>query len=86
MSVAGCYTDFHIDLGGTSVWYHILKGRKVFWLIPPTEENLQKFMEWSTSGHQEKTFLGDECTGCQRITLQEGNTFFIPTGKSTTMW
>jgi F-box and leucine-rich repeat protein 10/11 len=29
MSVAGCYTDFHIDFGGTSVWYHILKGSKV---------------------------------------------------------
>jgi len=29
MSVKGCYTDFHIDFGGTSVWYHILKGAKV---------------------------------------------------------
>ncbi len=29
MSVAGCYTDFHIDFGGTSVWYHIIKGSKV---------------------------------------------------------
>ena len=29
MSVAGCYTDFHIDFGGTSVWYNILHGEKV---------------------------------------------------------
>ena len=29
MSVGGCYTDFHIDFGGTSVWYHIVKGEKV---------------------------------------------------------
>jgi len=29
MSVGGCYTDFHVDFGGTSVWYHILKGAKV---------------------------------------------------------
>ncbi len=29
MSVKGCYTDFHIDMGGTSVWYHILQGTKV---------------------------------------------------------
>lgn len=28
MSVKNCYTDFHIDFGGTSVWYHILKGSK----------------------------------------------------------
>ncbi len=30
MSVAGCYTDFHIDFGGSSVWYHLLRGQKVF--------------------------------------------------------
>jgi F-box/leucine-rich repeat protein 10/11 len=41
MSVGGCYTDFHIDFGGSSVWYHILWGKKVFWLIPPLEENLK---------------------------------------------
>lgn len=29
MSVKGCYTDFHIDFGGTSVWYHVFKGCKV---------------------------------------------------------
>ncbi len=29
MSVAGCYTDFHIDFGGSSVWYHVLRGQKV---------------------------------------------------------
>ena len=31
MSVEGCYTDFHIDFGGTSVWYHIIKGEKNFY-------------------------------------------------------
>jgi hypothetical protein len=29
MSVEGSYTDFHVDFGGTSVWYHLLKGEKV---------------------------------------------------------
>ncbi len=29
MSQGGSYTDFHIDFGGTSVWYHILRGKKV---------------------------------------------------------
>lgn len=24
MGVKGSYTDFHIDFGGTSVWYHVL--------------------------------------------------------------
>jgi hypothetical protein len=29
MSPAGAYTDFHVDFGGTTVWYHVLHGRKV---------------------------------------------------------
>ncbi|XP_017162516.1 lysine-specific demethylase 2A, partial [Poecilia reticulata] len=47
MSVQGCFTDFHIDFGGTSVWYHILRGAKVFWLIPPTPQNLDMYENWS---------------------------------------
>jgi hypothetical protein len=26
ISMAGSYTDFHIDFGGTNVWYHVVKG------------------------------------------------------------
>ena len=26
-------SDFHIDFGGTSVWYHIHRGEEVFYLI-----------------------------------------------------
>lgn len=27
MGVEGSYTDFHIDFGGSSVWYHMFKVR-----------------------------------------------------------
>lgn len=80
MSVKGCYTDFHIDFGGTSVWYHILKGSKVFWLIPPTEHNIQLYEQWVLSGKQGDVFFGDTVERCSRVTLTAGNTFFIPTG------
>lgn len=80
MSVKNCYTDFHIDFGGTSVWYHILKGSKVFWLIPPTEKNLQLYEKWVLSGKQSAVFFGDTVEKCARIYLTSGNTFFIPTG------
>lgn len=80
MSVKGCYTDFHVDFGGTSVWYHILRGCKVFWLIPPTEHNLTLYERWVLSGKQSDIFFGDTVEKCARITLMEGNTFFIPTG------
>lgn len=80
MSVKGCYTDFHIDFGGTSVWYHILKGEKVFWLIPPTEQNLELYTNWTLSGKQSKIFFGDTVDQCYRVFLYAGNTFFIPSG------
>ncbi|XP_058876202.1 lysine-specific demethylase 2A-like, partial [Acipenser ruthenus] len=78
MSVQGCYTDFHIDFGGTSVWYHIHKGGKVFWVIPPTPQNLELYENWVLSGKQGDIFLGDKVSGCQRIELKQGYTFMIP--------
>uniref|UniRef100_A0A8C1RV57 [histone H3]-dimethyl-L-lysine(36) demethylase n=1 Tax=Cyprinus carpio TaxID=7962 RepID=A0A8C1RV57_CYPCA len=80
MSVEGCFTDFHIDFGGTSVWYHILRGRKVFWLIPPTPQNLELYENWVLSGKQGDIFLGDKASMCQRIELKQGYTFMIPSG------
>ncbi|XP_056129487.1 lysine-specific demethylase 2A isoform X3 [Lampris incognitus] len=80
MSVQGCFTDFHIDFGGTSVWYHILRGGKVFWLIPPTHQNLEMYENWVLSGKQGDIFLGDKCHDCQRIELKQGYTFMIPSG------
>lgn len=80
MSIAGCYTDFHVDLGGTSVWYHVLKGKKVFWLIPPTAQNLKAFEHWHFDGKQSHVFFGDLVEKCGRVELNPGNTFLIPSG------
>ena len=80
MSVKGCYTDFHIDFGGTSVWYHVLRGKKVFWLVPPTEQNLKTYENWTLSGRQGDVFFGDIVDKCGMISLEAGNTFFIPSG------
>ncbi|XP_042314779.1 lysine-specific demethylase 2A [Sceloporus undulatus] len=80
MSVKGCYTDFHVDFGGTSVWYHIHRGGKIFWLIPPTPQNLELYENWLLSGKQGDIFLGDRVSNCQRIELKQGYTFVIPSG------
>lgn len=80
MSIAGCYTDFHVDLGGTSVWYHLLRGQKMFWLIPPTQTNLKAFENWTLSGKQGEVFFGDMVEKCGRCILNPGNTFLIPSG------
>lgn len=49
MSPAGSFTDFHIDFGGSSVWYHIIYGRKVFMMVPPTKANLEAYEQWASS-------------------------------------
>jgi hypothetical protein len=34
--MAGSYTDFHVDFGGTSVWYHVIRGCKGEKYLPHT--------------------------------------------------
>ena len=86
MSVADCFTDFHIDFGGSSVFYHILKGKKTFLFIPPKEKNLKKYEEWCRSPAQNWTFLGDQTKECYRVDLSEGDTMLIPAGWIHAVW
>lgn len=81
MSMAGAYTDFHVDFGGTSVWYHVSKGAKRFFIVPPSEDNLASFASWMCSEDQSRTFfgdlVGDECT---QFDLRPGSTLIVPAG------
>ncbi|MCJ1397674.1 JmjC domain-containing histone demethylation protein 1 [Xylographa trunciseda] len=86
MSVADCFTDFHIDFGGSSVFYHILKGKKTFFFIPPHEKHLKKYEEWCMSPAQNWTFLGDQTKECYRVDLSEGDTMLIPAGWIHAVW
>ena len=56
---------------------------QVFWLIPPTPQNLELYENWVLSGKQGDIFLGDKTTDCQRIELKQGYTFMIPSGTHT---
>lgn len=80
MSVKDSYTDFHVDFGGTSVWYHIIRGEKVFYFIKPTRANMRKYEQWVSSSTQSETFFGDIVDDCYRCCVHPGNTLFIPTG------
>ena len=86
MSVADCFTDFHIDFGGSSVFYHILKGKKTFFFIPPKEKHLKKYEEWCLSPAQNWTFLGGQTKECYRVDLSEGDTMLIPAGWIHAVW
>ena len=94
MYAGGCYTDFHIDLGGTSMWYHILKGKQFIWIIKPLIRNLNFFVKWSKSESMQRNFFPDYSTiiptpftnhkywveKCQLVELEAGNTFMLPSG------
>ncbi|KAI8448051.1 hypothetical protein BY996DRAFT_6420248 [Phakopsora pachyrhizi] len=61
MSVARCWTDSHVDFAGSLVFYHILRGMKVFYCIRPTVANLSKYKKWlGNSELQESTWLEDQ--------------------------
>ncbi|XP_060101653.1 lysine-specific demethylase 7A [Heteronotia binoei] len=80
MGVQDSYTDFHIDFGGTSVWYHVLWGEKIFYLIKPTNENLAIYEAWSSSVTQSEVYFGDKVDKCYKCVVKQGHTLFVPTG------
>ena len=61
MSPAGCFTDFHVDFGGSAVWYHVVSGSKVFIMYPPTDANLATFEDWSSTEHQVSLISAARC-------------------------
>ena len=86
MSVADSFTDFHIDFGGSSVFYHVLKGRKTFLFIPPKPKHLKKYEQWCLSPAQNQTFLPDQTKECIRVDLSAGDTMLIPSGWIHAVW
>jgi hypothetical protein len=80
VSPAESYTDFHLDFGGSSVWYRILAGRKVFLLAPPTPANIKAFVRWASSSRQTREFLGSLLEGVHRYTVSAGELLLIPGG------
>ncbi|KAF4552516.1 putative JmjC domain-containing hydroxylase [Elsinoe fawcettii] len=86
MSAADSYTDFHIDFGGSSVYYHILRGSKTFFFIPPKAKHLKAYEDWNNSPQQNFTFLPNITKECYRVDLFEGDTMLIPSGWIHAVW
>ncbi|KAG6849419.1 hypothetical protein H0H93_008665 [Arthromyces matolae] len=80
MGVAYAWTDWHIDFAGSSVYYHILRGSKVFYFIRPTLDNLKAYERWSGTELQNHTWLGDLVDEVYKVELKHGNTMIIPAG------
>lgn len=90
MSVSGSFTDFHIDFGGTLVYYTVCTGSKTFLMFPPSELNLFLYESWCKELNQNfmwfpeysKTIKGKLQTaqGGFKVTLSPGDIFIIPSG------
>jgi F-box and leucine-rich repeat protein 10/11 len=81
-SVKNCYTDFHINMNGSAVWYHVINGRKVFCLIEPTETNFKAYAFWMKEKNKNTDSFLD---GCPASTISfaivgTGDTLIIPSG------
>ena len=64
--------DWHVDFAGSSVFYHILRGQKVFYFIRPTAANLAAYERWSGSAErQETTWLGDDVDQVFKVRFAE---------------
>ncbi len=86
MSAEMAYTDFHVDCGGSSAWYHVLVGKKVFWLVPPSDDNLKAYEDWVLASKQQQgdaaspVFFADRVNMCAMVQVSAGQTVFIPGG------
>ncbi|CAB3406652.1 unnamed protein product [Caenorhabditis bovis] len=84
--MANSYTDFHIDFGGSSVYYHIFKGKKVFYIAEPNERNLKAFEQHETTKKTHEWF-GNKIPGrVKRVVIDEGQTLLIPAGWIHAVW
>lgn len=85
MSAANSFTDFHIDFGGSSVFYNVVSGEKVFYLVPPTKTNIQLYEYFMANEGDTRGAPGrfaDLISLEERfvLTLKEGDTLMIPCG------
>lgn len=90
MSVAGSYTDFHVDFSGTPVYYTVCLGQKTFLMYPPTATNLALYESWCLEPQQNFTWFGEytkrigdkkvKPAGGFKVQLEKGDLFIIPSG------
>ncbi|KAJ3371853.1 Lysine-specific demethylase 7A [Allomyces arbusculus] len=78
MSVASSFTDFHIDFGGSSVFYHVINGSKIFYFIEPTEKHFELYRQCHIN--ENPTELFELADVVYAAVVEAGQVFFIPSG------
>ncbi|EFO83669.1 hypothetical protein CRE_02842 [Caenorhabditis remanei] len=81
VSMKNAFTDIHVDLSATAVYYHVKKGRKVFYVAPPTTRNLEIYKRYETAPQDDDIWIGEALFDqWKRVEIQEGFTAIIPSG------
>ena len=83
LSSAHSYMQWHMDPSGTSVWFHLLKGSKLFYIMKNSKENIKKWYDWELEFGScvYKPFFPDFAkTNCYVYKLNPGETLFLPSG------
>ncbi|OWB54519.1 binding protein [[Candida] boidinii] len=80
MSVKDSFTDFHVDFGGTSVYYTVLRGKKSFLMYPPTPANLKAYQEWCLKSNQNSEWFGNFIKNLKTNEFDESEPFYMNNG------
>ncbi|WBW75094.1 histone demethylase (H3-K36 specific), Jmjc domain Epe1 [Schizosaccharomyces osmophilus] len=81
MSAENSYIDFHIEFGGSSAYYNILDGHKIFYLIPPSQKHWNAYISWLTASESKReSFLPDMVDKCYHVEVRAKETIIIPSG------
>ncbi|KAF1747070.1 hypothetical protein GCK72_023529 [Caenorhabditis remanei] len=79
ISMKGAFTDLHVDFGGTFVYYFVHDGKKVFYVAPPTAENIEAYRQLEITGKSMWTDNPKMLKNFRKIELNPGDLAFIPT-------
>uniref|UniRef100_A0A0N5BDK9 JmjC domain-containing protein n=1 Tax=Strongyloides papillosus TaxID=174720 RepID=A0A0N5BDK9_STREA len=80
ISAKYAFSDFHIDFSGVNVWVTLLKGKKVWWLAPPTPENISLCESYLKDPSALKDIVMELVENYCRITLTAGQSLLLPSG------
>ncbi|ULT98924.1 hypothetical protein L3Y34_000342 [Caenorhabditis briggsae] len=85
LSTKGSFTNAHIDLSATATFFHVKIGKKVFYIAPPTPENLEIYerVEKEEMSEWIGDILWDQWI---RVEISAGQTATIPSGWIHFVW
>ncbi|ETW06339.1 hypothetical protein H310_02622 [Aphanomyces invadans] len=79
MATKDSFVDFRTSPGGATLWYSIVCGKQVVYVVRPTSDHLSKYKAWAKDKLATVCF-GDVASGCEHIVLTAGSTLLVPPG------